>query len=97
MVIPPGQSELYQNYPNPFNPSTTLSFYLPRAEHVVLTIYDVSGRMVRRLLDEPIGFGRTDLDWDGRNENGVRVGSGVYFYRLQAGKHVFTKKLTVLK
>ena len=97
VVIPSGKPELYQNYPNPFNPSTTVSFYLPRTERVVLTIYDVSGRVVRRLLNEPVSYGRTDVDWDGRNDNGARVGSGVYFYRLQAGKHLSTRKLTVLK
>ena len=94
---PKAVTTLYQNYPNPFNPSTTISFYLPQPERVVLTIYDVAGRRVRRLVDDNVTFGRTDVTWDGRNDNGERVGSGVYFYRLVAGKKVLTRKLTVLK
>lgn len=95
--IPPGKTTLYQNYPNPFNPVTTVSFYLPRPERVVLTIYDVKGERVRVLADGIRDFGRYDLSWDGRNDEGESVGSGVYFYRLIAGKTVLTKKLTLLK
>ncbi len=97
LETPRGVTALYQNFPNPFNPTTTISYYLPRPEWVVLTIYDVAGRSVRRLVDENVTFGRTDVTWDGRNDNGTMVGSGVYFYRLEAGKKVITRKLTVLK
>lgn len=97
LETPKAVTALYQNFPNPFNPSTTISFSLSRPQRVVLTIYDVSGRIVRRLLDENVTFGRTDVTWDGHNDNGTRVGSGVYFYRFQAGRQVFTRKLTVLK
>ncbi len=97
LETPKAVTALYQNFPNPFNPITTISFYLPRPERVVLTIYDVEGRSVRRLVDENVTFGRTDVTWDGRNDNGTTVGSGVYFYRLKAGNKVLTRKLTVLK
>ena len=97
LETPKAVTALYQNFPNPFNPTTTISFYLPRLERVVLTIYDVEGRSVRRLVNENVTFGRTDVTWDGRNDNGERVGSGVYFSRLKAGNKVLTRKLTVLK
>jgi hypothetical protein len=94
---PPGHTTLYQNFPNPFNPATTISFYLPDAEYVRLTVYDAAGRVVVRLIDGVTQFGRTDVTWEGINGQGQRVSSGVYFYRLEAGKRVITKKLTLLK
>jgi hypothetical protein len=89
--------ELHQNYPNPFNPSTRISYYLPRALHVTLTVYDVRGTLVRTLLDQPAGVGYHSLVWDGTDSSGSRVGSGVYFYRLRAGNKVITRKLVVVK
>jgi hypothetical protein len=97
VVTPAANTELYQNVPNPFNPTTTISFYLPANERVTLVLYDVGGRMVRRLVDGVVGFGQTDVTWDGANDRGEKVGSGVYFYRLTAGRNVITKKLTLLK
>jgi hypothetical protein len=95
--IPPSETTLYQNYPNPFNPSTTISFYLAGPEHVTLTIYSARGERVRGLLDESRNIGRFDVPWDGRNDAGEAVSSGIYFYRLEAGKTAFTRKLTLLK
>jgi hypothetical protein len=89
--------ELHQNHPNPFNPSTRISYYLPRALSVTLTVYDVRGALVRTLVDRPVGVGYHSLVWDGLDSNGSRVGSGVYFYRLRAGNKVITKKLVVVK
>ena len=97
VLAPPRESELYQNYPNPFNPETTLSFYIPEAQHVRLVIYDVLGKQVRSLLEENMQYGGHEVLWDGTNDKGELVGSGVYFYRLVAGKNVFTRKLTLLK
>ena len=95
--VPLGEVTLYQNYPNPFNPSTTISFYLPKPSHTILTIFDTEGRQVAEVLDEPMSFGKHEILWDGRNDQGNRVSTGVYFYKFQAGKKVITKKLTVLK
>ena len=97
VVTPHAATELYQNFPNPFNPVTTVSFYLPERERVALVIYDAAGHEVRRLVDGVVEFGRTDVVWDGMNDSGMRVGSGVYFCRLVAGKSVITRKLTLLK
>ena len=62
-----------------------------------MTIYDARGKRVRQLVDGVYGFGKVDVSWDGTNDRGESVGSGVYFCRLRAGKDVFTKKLTLLK
>jgi hypothetical protein len=89
--------ELAQNAPNPFNPTTTISFVVPSSERVRLTIYDASGRLVRTLLDEVRSYGSYDVVWDGKNDLGQAVSSGVYLYRIAAGNHVETKKMTLLK
>ena len=97
ITLPPRPTSLYQNYPNPFNPSTSIAYYLPRACRASITLYDVSGRNVRTLLDEPKAAGRHTVLWDGRNEAGAQVGSGVYYYRLKAGKDSITKKLVIVR
>ena len=74
---------LKQNYPNPFNPSTTIEFTLPVAQRVILEIYDISGQLVKTLIDALKPAGIYKVDWDGTNEAGEQVASGVYFYRLR--------------
>jgi hypothetical protein len=88
---------LGQNSPNPFNPSTTISFTLPAREQVTVSIYDANGRLVRTLLDESRDYGTHNVTWDGRDDAGTTVGSGVYFYRLSAGKYSESKKMVMLK
>ena len=88
---------LDQNRPNPFNPTTTIHFVLPIREHATLAVYDTSGRKVRTLLDEMSEHGGHDVLWDGRDDAGAAVGSGVYFYRLTAGKRTESKKMILLK
>jgi hypothetical protein len=88
---------LAQNTPNPFNPTTTISFTLPERELVTLAIYDVSGQLVRTLVNNVREYGKNLVTWDGRDDAGVAVGSGVYFYRLTAGKFSESKKMVMLK
>jgi hypothetical protein len=88
---------LAQNHPNPFNPATTISFELPRASAVRLTIYDVSGRPVRRLLDQVLGAGALEVTWDGRDDSGIEVGSGAYFYRLAVGDRRLVRKMLLVR
>ena len=88
----PERYVLEQNYPNPFNPSTTIKFELPRASHVNLTVYDVLGRELSRLVNERMDAGYHDVKFDGS-----ALASGVYFFRLQAGSYVQTKKLMLLR
>ncbi len=92
---------LSQNYPNPFNPSTTISFEIPgnRGErhHASLVIYDIRGRRLRTLIDSDLEPGRYDVAWNGRDEQGESVSSGIYLYRLRSGGKAFTRKMIVLK
>jgi hypothetical protein len=93
-----GSLTLLQNYPNPFNPATTIRFSVPGEGRVQLAIYDLLGRRVRTLLDGNLSGGVHAIRWDGRDERGIAVGSGTYFYRLSAGSGlVQTRRLTLLK
>ncbi len=85
--------------PNPFNPRTTLSFDVPGAGQipVSLTIYDVEGRVIRRLLDRRLEAGRHAVDWDGHGAGGQPLAAGVYFYRVAIGDFVASRKLTLVK
>jgi len=88
---------LYQNYPNPFNPSTSISFYLPGPDRVRLEIFDVGGRLIRTLADGRFEGGRHTVRWNGTNEAGRPVSSGVYLCRLVCGKRALTRKLALLR
>ena len=91
------QFALYQNYPNPFNPSTTIRYSLPEDSHANLKIYDVSGALVKTLADGMQQAGVHQESWDGRDDHGREVSSGVYFYRLTAGRNSQNSKLVLLK
>ncbi len=95
--LPVARVELGQNYPNPFNPSTTIAFSLPQSGHVKLQVFDLRGRLVRTLLDETRPQGRQAVDWDGRDQRGSGVASGMYFYRLDAGKQTQQRRMMLLK
>ncbi len=89
---------LEQNFPNPFNPSTTIRFSLPKDQPVDLEVFDVRGRRVVSLLDhEPLAAGWHDVVWRGRDANGRPAASGVYYYRLTAGRDSRSNKLLLLK
>jgi len=93
----PEQFCLNQNHPNPFNPVTTFEYSLPRRSHVTIDVYDVLGQKVRTLVDREESAGSYTAAWDGTNASGVVVSTGVYLYRFQAGDHVETKKMLLLK
>jgi len=89
---------LHANVPNPFNPSTTIAFELPEQTTVRLRVLDVSGRMVRTLLDGvTLNTGRNEAVWDGRDDHGQMTAAGVYFYRVEAGRFVETRRMVLLK
>ncbi len=88
---------LYQNYPNPFNPSTTIQYELPAYTNVQLKIYDILGNEVRALVNESQQPGRKIYQWDGKDDSGRVVSSGVYFYQLRTKEFLQTKKLMLLK
>ncbi|HEU4930300.1 MAG TPA: FlgD immunoglobulin-like domain containing protein, partial [Candidatus Krumholzibacteria bacterium] len=90
-------NSLSQNHPNPFNPTTTIGYSIAKDNEVSLTIYDVAGRTVRTLVKERQKADVYKVVWDGSNDAGTRVASGVYFYKLVAGSFVQTKKMVLLK
>ena len=94
----PKSPPLSQNFPNPFNPSTTIAFELPERATVNLRVFDISGRLVRVLMEnESVPEGRSAVAWYGRDDSGRRMASGIYFYRLQAGDHVETNRMMLVK
>ncbi len=88
---------LYPNHPNPFNPTTTIPYETDCAGRVTLAIYDVSGNLVRTLVDREMGPGSYNEKWDGRDSGGTLVASGVYLYRLTAGSRTLMRKAVLLK
>lgn len=91
-------ARVYQNYPNPFNPFTTILFDVPSRSPVSLKIFDVSGRLVRVLINgKEYGVGRWEQKWDGTNEGGVRVQSGVYLCVYEACGRRSSTKLVILR
>jgi choice-of-anchor B domain-containing protein len=97
VTVPAPEFALQQNYPNPFNPTTNIDFVLPEAGDVSLAIYDAAGHRVRTLLRETRAAGPHSLTWDGTDDAGLRVASGVYFYRLEAAGVSETQRMTLLK
>jgi len=93
----PESIKLRQNYPNPFNPITKIKFEIKNAQHVYLEIFDVTGKLIRKLIDNTMNAGIHELYWDGKNGNGKSVNSGIYLYSLRAGKVTLSKKMTLLR
>jgi subtilisin-like proprotein convertase family protein len=94
----PTSFSLAQNAPNPFNPATTIAFEVPADAGVVtLSIFDVSGRKVRTLAQESLAPGRYQRVWQGRDDTGRQVSSGVYFYRLTGSGFTETRKMVVIQ
>ena len=89
--------ELEQNYPNPFNPETSIRFQLPSDDAVSLLVFDVSGRVVRTLINGVLASGQHVVRWNGRDDADQLLSSGVYFYQLQASDFVQTQKLTLMQ
>jgi hypothetical protein len=88
---------LAKSYPNPFNPQTTIELNLPASQHVRLAVYDVGGEMVTILADVVMQPGPHELTWDGRDNDGREMASGVYFYRLEAGSEMRSGKMVLVR
>jgi parallel beta-helix repeat protein len=97
----PKTVSLFQNYPNPFNPTTTIAFDIPGTQGVVqqvqLTVYNIRGKQVIKLIDSEYEPGSHRIVWDGRNEKGEQISSGIYLYTLRSGENVYTRKMVLLK
>ncbi len=89
--------ELGQNYPNPFNPTTTIKYSIPKAAKVELEIYNILGQTVKTLVEEEKPAGFYQVSWDGRDEHGRGVSTGIYLYQIRAGDFVETKKMQFVK
>ncbi len=96
-VMIPSPSTRLWNHPNPFNPQTLITFEIPASTHVSISVYDVAGRLVRSLVDEMKTFGSHEVPWDGRDNGGTAVGTGVYFYRMITEQQTTTGKMLLLK
>ncbi|MBD3288592.1 T9SS type A sorting domain-containing protein, partial [candidate division KSB1 bacterium] len=93
----PSKFELYPNYPNPFNPCTTISYQLPERNHVELMIYNIKGKTIRTLARNEQNAGFYTIQWDGTNENGNYVSSGVYICSIKTGKFQKSFKMLLIK
>ena len=93
----PRELALGLNRPNPFNPSTAIAFELPEAGRVTLRIYDASGRAVRVLIDAELAPGRHSVRWDGGDDSGRHLGSGVYRCRIEAGGSSAARSLVLVR
>ena len=88
---------LDQNYPNPFNPTTKIEFVLSKSGQVRIEIFNILGEKVKTLADQYVKAGHQMIEWDGKDESGEEVGSGVYFYRLQTKDFTQTKKMVLIR
>ncbi len=95
--LPPVAWSLRQNHPNPFNPMTQIVFDLPRFSQAALRVFDATGRLVRTIVDHNMPAGSYTLSWDGRDERGSSVASGVYFYELRAGPFMGHRRMVLLR
>ncbi|MCB2231693.1 T9SS type A sorting domain-containing protein [bacterium] len=93
----PSDFSLAQNYPNPFNPSTTIEYALPSPSRVRVEVFNAMGQAVTTLIDDVQPTGHHQVVWDGTNDDGQTVASGVYFYRLTAGEFTQSRKMLLLK
>jgi hypothetical protein len=97
LLLTPSDFALSHNYPNPFNPVTTIRYAIPQAERVALRVYNLLGQQVATLVDARQEAGFYAIQWDGKDAQGRPAASGVYFYRMQAGKFTRTEKMLLLK
>ena len=93
----PTEFALKQNYPNPFNPSTQIQYALPSESRVVISIYDLTGRKVRTLVNEVQSAGHRSVMWNATNEIGRQVSGGMYIYSIQAGDFIQNRKMVLMK
>jgi flagellar hook assembly protein FlgD len=100
-MVPVQAVRLYQNHPNPFNPSTVVPYAVPGGagvrRSVLLAVYDVNGALVKTLVSASVAGGRHEVRWDGRNERGENVSSGIYFMQLSADGHRDSRKMILLR
>lgn len=97
LELPPQAFRLMQNSPNPFNPATTIAFELPQAADVDVAVYNLVGQRLRTLVSEQKAPGRYQVVWDGKDDSGRDVSSGVYFYRYHAGEFLASRRMLLIR
>ncbi len=93
----PSEFSLSQNYPNPFNPTTRIDYSIVSEGYTSLNIYDITGRLVATLVDGHVDAGYHTVMWDGIDNSGLKVSSGIYFYSLQSESSNMTRKMVYMK
>ncbi len=93
----PDSYSLHQNFPNPFNPETVIHYYLPLQSHVDISVYNITGQKVVTLVDNQMDTGSHSAVWNGEDDNGESLASGVYLYRMETDGFVKTRKLVLMK
>jgi ligand-binding sensor domain-containing protein len=93
----PNSFLVIKNYPNPFNPSTTISFTLSKSDNAILAVYNITGQQIRTLFSGSLPVGKHSIFWDGKDDSGRFVSSGVYLSRLQSGEKVVVERMLLLK
>ncbi|MCK5520715.1 MAG: T9SS type A sorting domain-containing protein [Candidatus Marinimicrobia bacterium] len=93
----PENFKLYQNYPNPFNPSTTITFSIPESDKVEVLIYDVAGKLIKKLYEGTLSAGYHDFLWNAENDIEEKVSSGIYLYSVNYQGHTISRKMNCVK
>ena len=94
----PNSYSLSENYPNPFNPSTTLSYFIPEEGYVVIDIYNINGQRIKTFTSGREASGKHSIQWNGKDEKGLKMESGIYLYTMNIdGRVADTKKMLLLK
>jgi len=88
---------LQGNYPNPFNPTTTIAYQMSKSEPVTITVYNLKGQKVRTLVNEVKTAGNHTVVWNGMDQNGKSVASGIYYYKLSTNNHTEVRKAILMK
>ena len=97
-TIIPITNQLYSNFPNPFNPTTTISFDIAQASSfVTLDIYNIKEQKVKTLVNDDLEVGKHTILWDGKDDSGKSVSSGIYFYKMKTAKYTSTRKMILMK
>jgi flagellar hook assembly protein FlgD len=89
--------KLKQNYPNPFNPTTTIEYELPENSDVIVSIYDINGRLIKEVLNNVQSEGVHKVTWDGTNQNNTPVASGIYVYTVRFAEQLHSRQMVLLK
>ena len=97
MLAVPEEYILDQNYPNPFNPNTMISFSVPSTGHVMVNIYDITGRLITTLVDKNLSSGYHEVSWDGTDTFNSTISAGLYIYSLRAEGVALTRKMVLMK